>query len=145
MYCAYVYFAETSVQYPFGFGLSYTTFEYKNLQISKKEFTPGENITVSVDVINTGNVAGKESLLLFTSDLVASLTPDVRRLRAFDKVALAPGQSKTVSFTINADDLAFVNADGKWTLEEGEFMIQIGDQTVMTTCTETKIWDTPNR
>ena len=142
---AYDYGAETSVQYPFGFGLSYTTFEYNNLQINKKEFAPGETIIVSVDITNSGNVAGKESLLLFSSDIVASLTPDVRRLRAFDKVELAPGQSKTVSFTINADDLAFVNADGKWTLEEGEFMIQVGDQTVMTTCTETKIWKTPNR
>ena len=142
---AYDYGAETSVQYPFGFGLSYTTFEYNNLQINKKEFAPGETIIVSVDITNSGNVAGKESLLLFSSDIVASLTPDVRRLRAFDKVELAPGQSNTVSFTINADDLAFVNADGKWTLEEGEFMIQVGDQTVMTRCTETKIWETPNR
>ncbi|NLZ94837.1 MAG: beta-glucosidase, partial [Bacteroidales bacterium] len=142
---AYDYGAETSVQYPFGFGLSYTTFEYDNLQIDKKEFTPGETIVVSVDIKNTGKVAGKESLLLFTSDLVASLTPDVRRLRAFDKVELRPGENKTVSFTINADELAFVNADGKWTIEEGEFMIQVGGQAVITTCTETKIWDTPNR
>ncbi len=142
---AYNYGAETSVQYPFGFGLSYTAFEYNNLQINKKEFAPSEDIIVSVDISNIGKVAGKESLLLFSSDLVASLTPDVRRLRAFDKVALAPGESKTVSFTINADNLAFVNADGKWTIEEGEFMIQVGDQTVKTTCTETKIWDTPYR
>ncbi|MFA5555348.1 MAG: glycoside hydrolase family 3 N-terminal domain-containing protein, partial [Phycisphaerae bacterium] len=111
---AYDYGAETSVQYPFGFGLSYTTFVYDNLQINKKEFIPGETITVSVDIKNSGSVTGKESLLLFTSDLVASHTPDVRRLRAFEKVELAPGESKTVTFTINADDLAFVNTDGRW-------------------------------
>ena len=81
---AYDYGAETSVQYPFGFGLSYTTFEYANLKIDKAEFAPGEFITISVDVKNAGSVTGKESLLLFTRDLVASLTPDVRRLRAFD-------------------------------------------------------------
>lgn len=142
---AYDYGAETSVQYSFGYGLSYTTFEYSNLHINKKEFAAGEDIMITVDIQNTGKVAGKESLLLFSSDLVASITPDVRRLRAFDKVELSPGQSKTVTFTINANDLAFVNAEGKWTLEEGEFMIQVGDQTVLTKCTATKIWDTPNK
>ena len=133
------------MQYPFGFGLSYTSFEYTNLKIDKKEFVPGELITISVDVKNSGSVTGKESLLLFTSDLVASLTPDVRRLRAFDKVELQPGQSKTVSFTINADELAFVNANGKWTIEEGEFRFQVGDLADIAKCTQTKIWDTPNR
>lgn len=142
---AYDYGAETSVQYSFGFGLSYTTFEYTNLKIDKKEFVPGELITISVDVKNTGSVTGKESLLLFTSDLVASLTPDVRRLRAFDKVELQPGQSKTVTFTMNADELAFVNADGKWTIEEGDFRFQVGDLADIAKCTQTKIWNTPNR
>ncbi|HHW80623.1 MAG TPA: beta-glucosidase, partial [Bacteroidales bacterium] len=142
---AYDYGAETSVQYSFGYGLSYTTFEYSNLHINKKEFAAGEDIMITVDIQNTGKVAGKESVLLFSSDLVASITPDVRRLRAFDKVELSPGQSKTVTFTINANDLAFVNAEGKWTLEEGEFMIQLGDQTALTKCRETKIWNTPNK
>ena len=142
---AYDYGAATSVQYPFGFGLSYTTFEYTNLKIDKREFTPGEMITVSINVKNSGALKGKESLLLFTSDLVASLSPDVRRLRAFDKVELAPGQTKNVTFTINAEELAFVNANGKWTIEEGEFKFQIGDQTQTIRCTQTKIWDTPNR
>jgi beta-glucosidase len=142
---AYDYGAETSVQYPFGFGLSYTTFEYANLKIDKKEFAPGELITISVDVKNAGSVTGKESLLLFTSDLVASLSPDVRRLRAFDKVELAPRQSKTVTFTIKADELAFVNADGKWTIEKGEFRFQIGNLADIAKCKQTKIWNTPNR
>ena len=142
---AYDYGAETSVQYSFGYGLSYTTFEYSNLHINKKDFAAGEDIMITVDIQNTGKVAGKESLLLFSSDLVASITPDVRRLRAFDKVELAPGQSKTVTFTINANDLAFVNAEGKWTLEEGEFMIQVGNQTALIKCKATKIWDTPNK
>ena len=142
---AYDYGAETSVQYPFGFGLSYTTFDYSNLTIDNKEFAPGEVITVTVNVKNSGSVAGKESVLLFTSDLVASLTPDVRRLRAFDKVELQPGENKTVTFTMNADELAFVNAGGKWTIEEGGFRFQIGDLTDVVKCTQTKIWETPNR
>ncbi len=141
----YDYGAQTSVQYPFGFGLSYTTFAYSNLRVDKSDFVSGDNITVSVDVTNSGSVAGKESVLLFSSDLVASLSPDVRRLRAFDKISLAPGETKTVSFNLTADDLAFVNEHGKWTLEEGEFKLQAGDQIAMINCTKTKIWDTPNR
>lgn len=142
---AYDYGAQTSVQYPFGFGLSYTTFAYGNLQVDKTDFVSGDNIDVSVAVSNTGGVAGKEAVLLFSSDLVASLSPDVRRLRAFDKILLNPGETKTVTFTLAADDLAFVNENGKWTLEEGEFKLQVGDQIVMVNCTKTKIWDTPNR
>ena len=141
----YDYGAETSVQFPFSFGLSYTTFEYSGLKIDKSEFVSGEPITISVNVKNTGKVTGKESVLLFSSDLVASVSPDVRRLRAFDKIELKSGEVKNVTFTINADDLAFVNAEGKWTLEEGDFKIQIGDLTETTKCTQTKIWDTPNK
>ena len=141
----YDYGAETSVQYPFGYGLSYTTFEYSDLQIDKSEFIPGEPISISVNVKNTGEVTGKESVLLFTSDLVASISPDVRRLRNFDKIELAPGEIKKVVFEINANDLAFVNAEGKWTIEEGDFKFQIGDVADIAKCTETKIWDTPNK
>lgn len=141
----YDYGAETSVQYPFGYGLSYTTFEYSDLQIDKKEFTAGNPISISVNVKNTGEVTGKESVLLFTSDLVASISPDVRRLRDFEKIELAPGESKQVVFTINADDLAFVNAEGKWTIEEGEFKFQIGNVADIAICTETKVWSTPNK
>lgn len=141
----YDYDAETAVQYPFGFGLSYTTFEYTNLIIDKKSFVPGDTITVTVDVKNTGEMAGKESVMLFTSDLVASITPDVRRLRAFRKINLQPGEQKTVALKIAADDLAFVNPDGKWTLEAGDFKFQVGNLADKVTCTQTKIWDTPNR
>lgn len=141
----YDYDAETAVQYPFGFGLSYTMFEYTNLIIDKKSFVPGDTITVTVDVKNTGEMAGKESVMLFTNDLVASITPDVRRLRAFRKINLQPGEQKTVALKIAADDLAFVNPDGKWTLEAGDFKFQVGNLADKVTCTQTKIWDTPNR
>ena len=142
---AYDYGAQTSVQYPFGFGLSYTTFEYTNLAVDKKEFKSGDSIQISIDVKNTGNVAGKESVLLFSSDLVASVTPDVRRLRAFDKVMLNPGETKTVKLKLAANDLAFVNERGKWTLEAGDFRLQAGNLTDNIKCTATKTWDTPNR
>lgn len=142
---AYDYGAQTSVQYPFGFGLSYTTFGYSNLKVDKKSFAAGDVITVSVDVKNTGAVAGKEAVLLFSSDLVASLSPDVRRLRAFEKIALQPGETKTVTLQLPANDLAFVNENGKWTLEEGEFKLQAGNQIEMINCTQTKVWNTPNR
>ena len=84
-------------------------------------------------------------MLLFSSDLVASLTPDVRRLRAFEKVELHPGETKTVTLKVRGSDLAFVGYDGKWILEEGDFLIQAGDQTVNIVCNETKKWETPNR
>ena len=115
------------------------------MKIDKKEFLPGETLTITVNVKNTGSVAGKEAVLLFTSDLVASLSPDVRRLREFKKIDLKPGETKEVSFTLNADDLAFVNAEGKWTIEEGEFRFQIGNITNTVKCTKTKNWDTPNK
>ncbi len=142
---AYDYGAQTTVQYPFGYGLSYTTFEYENVSVSHSGFTSGDILTVNVDVTNKGTVAGKESVLLFSSDIVASLSPDVRRLRAFEKISLEPGETKTVSLRLPADDLAFVNEDGKWALEEGEFMLQVGDKIETIWCGETKIWDTPNR
>jgi beta-glucosidase len=141
----YDYDAETSVQYPFGFGLSYTTFEYANLTIDRKSFVPEDTITVTVDVKNTGAMAGKETVMLFTSDLVASITPDVRRLRAFRKINLQPGEQKTVTLKVAANDLAFVNPEGKWILEEGDFKFQVGDLVDKVTCAQTKIWQTPNR
>ncbi len=142
---AYNYDAQVSVQWMFGYGLSYTTFAYSNLKVDKSNFSAADELTFTVDVTNTGNVAGKESVLLFSSDLVASLTPDIRRLRAFEKVALQPGETKTVTLKVPASDLAFVGYDGKWILEAGDFRIQVGNQTVDVVCNETKKWETPNK
>lgn len=142
---AYDYGARTDVQYPFGFGLSYTTFEYSNFTVDKKDFMPGDILTVSVEVKNTGKVAGKESVMLFSSDLVASLSPDVRRLRAFEKIELQPGETKKVMLKLPANDLAFANEKGKWTIEEGNFRLQVANQTQNIKCLKTKVWETPNR
>ena len=141
---AYDYDAKVVLQWPFGYGLSYTSYIYSNLRVDKTRFTADDVLTVSVDVKNSGSRAGKEAVLLYSSDLVASLTPDNKRLRAFDKVALEPGETKTVSFTLPAKDLAFVGADGRWTLEEGAFTLKVGRLTQNVQCTKTKIWDTPN-
>lgn len=141
----YDYDAVVAVQWAFGYGRSYTTFGYDNLRVDHVEFGPADSITVSVDVTNTGHRAGKESVLLFSSDKVASLVPDGRRLRAFKKVELQPGETKTVSFTLPASDLAFVGADGRWVLEQGDFRLQAGDKAIDITCTETKRWTTQNR
>lgn len=118
---------------------------YANLTIDRKSFVPEDTITVTVDVKNTGAMAGKETVMLFTSDLVASITPDVRRLRAFRKINLQPGEQKTVTLKVAGNDLAFVNPEGKWILEEGDFKFQVGNLADKVTCTQTKIWDTPNR
>jgi beta-glucosidase len=120
---------EYDTQFPFGFGLSYTSFEYSNLVIDKKSFSPGETATINVTVKNTGSREGKEVVQLFVSDLVASLTPDVKRLRGFEKVDLTPGESKTVTFKLPLKNLAFVNTDNKRTLEAGDFKIQVATQT----------------
>ena len=141
---AYNYDAKVSLQWPFGYGISYTTYEYSNLKVDKNKFTADDVLTVSVDVKNTGAKAGKEAILLYSSDLIASIVPDNRRLRDFTKIELQPGEVKTVTFQLPAKKLAFVGADGKWTLEEGDFILKIGNQTVGTACTQTKIWDEPN-
>ena len=141
---AYNYDAKVSLQWPFGYGLSYTTFAYSNLKVDKSQFTASDVLTVTVDVKNTGSRAGKESVLLYSSDLVASIVPDNRRLRDFTKIALEPGEVKTVTFSLPAKSLAFVGADGRWTLEEGDFILKVGNQTVGTACTEAKVWDEPN-
>ncbi len=141
---AYNYDAKVSLQWPFGYGLSYTTFEYSNLRADRTEFTADDVITVSVDVKNTGTRAGKEAVLLYTSDVVASLTPDNRRLRDFTKVELQPGETKTVTFRLPAKSMAFVGADCRWTLEEGDFVLRVGRLEQKVVCTKTKIWDEPN-
>ena len=142
---AYDYNAKITQQWGFGYGLSYTTYKYSNLKVSQSDFRHGDIIKVSVDVKNTGKVAGKESVLLFSSDLIASMVPDGRRLRAFDKIELQPGETKTVTFDLNADDLAFVSYDGKWVLEEGDFKLMIADQSADIHCEKTYQWQSANR
>mgnify|MGYP000736450578 FL=1 len=142
---AYDYNAKITQQWGFGYGLSYTSYQYSNLKVSQSDFRHGDIIKVSVDVKNTGKVAGKESVLLFSSDLISSMVPDGRRLRAFDKIELQPGETKTVTFDLNADDLAFVGYDGKWVLEEGNFKLMIADQTVNIHCEKTYQWQSANR
>ena len=141
---SYNYNAVMDVQWPFGHGLSYTKFVYSNMTVSHSEFTADDVLKVTVDVTNSGNIAGKESVLLFSSDIYAGSTPDVRRLRAFDKIELAPGETKTVELELSAKDLAYVNYYGKWTIEAGDFALSIGDQNMMVKCTETIVWDEPN-
>lgn len=142
---AYDYNAKITQQWGFGYGLSYTSYKYSNLKVSQSDFRHGDIIKVSVDVKNTGKVAGKESVLLFSSDLIASIVPDGRRLRAFDKVELQPGETKTMTFELKADDLAFVGWNGKWRLEEGDFKLMIADQSADIHCTDTYQWPTDNR
>lgn len=142
---AYDYNAKITQQWGFGYGLSYTSYKYSNMKVSQSDFRHGDIIKVSVDVKNTGKVAGKESVLLFSSDLIASMVPDGRRLRAFDKVELQPGETKTMTFELKADDLAFVGWNGKWRLEEGDFKLMIADQSADIHCTDTYQWPAANR
>ena len=154
---SYNYDAVMDVQWPFGHGLSYTTFAYSELTCvisgsdqpvmpgsDRASFKAGDVLKVSVKVTNTGDRAGKEAVLLYSSDLVASLIPDVKRLRGFEKIELQPGESKVVTFDLPAHELAFVGSDGKWRLEAGDFRLACGGQGVMVKCSETKVWDTPN-
>ena len=141
---AYNYDAKVSLQWPFGYGMSYTTYEYSNLKVDKTQFTADDVLKITVDVKNTGKCAGKEAVLLYSSDLIASVVPDNKRLRDFTKIELQPGEEKTVTFELPAKNLAFVGADGKWTLEEGDFALKVGNQVVNAACTQTKTWETPN-
>jgi len=142
---AYDYNARITQQWGFGTGMSYTTFDYSNLTVDRKEFTKNDTLTISIDITNSGHREGKESVLLFTSDLVASMVPDGRRLRGFEKIGLQPGERQTVSFKLPANELAFVGYDGRWTLEEGEFLIAVGTEKAKVRCSETFTWVTPNR
>ena len=141
----YNYDSVMDVQWEFGFGLSYTTYSYSNLKVDKTSFTADDVLTVSVDVTNTGKVAGKESVLLYSKGLVASSTPDNIRLRNFEKIELNPGETKTVTMQLKGSDLAFVGYDGKWRLEKGDFKLKCGNQWTDIQCSETKVWDTPNK
>ena len=146
---SYNYDAVMDVQWPFGYGLSYTTFAYSDLKVAisgsdRDSFKAGDVLKVSVKVTNTGNRTGKEAVLLYSSDLVASLIPDVKRLRGFEKIELQPGESKVVTFELPAEELAFVGGDGKWRLEKGDFRLACGGLGALVKCTETRVWDTPN-
>lgn len=124
----YNYEGDFNPEYHFGFGMSYTTFNISNLKINKTSFAnkPKEEIIVSVDVKNTGNVEGKEVVQLYSSDLFASLVPDVKRLRRFEKVSLKAGESKTITFKLTLDDLAFYNLQSERVIEAGDFELQVG-------------------
>jgi len=127
----YNYDADYNPQYQFGHGLSYTTFKYSDIKLSSNTLKKGETLTISVNITNTGKVTGKEAVLLYISDLVASnVSPDVKRLRGFEKIELKANETKTVSFKINADNIAYVNSASKWVTENGEFSIQLADKRI---------------
>jgi beta-glucosidase len=138
----YFYAADNTVQYSFGSGLSYSTFEYSDLTVNKTHFKPNDDLTFAVNVKNNGKVVGKDAVLMFVSEAVASITPDNRRLRAFDKIELASGETKTITFKIKASDLSFIGMDNKWHLEKGLFIVHVGNQTLKIYNDATKIWST---
>ncbi|WP_346761225.1 glycoside hydrolase family 3 N-terminal domain-containing protein [Agaribacillus aureus] len=117
-------------QWPFGFGLSYTSFEYSELKLNKAVFTTDEAIEVSVKLTNSGKVKGKEAIELYTTDLYASVSPSVKRLKRFQKVELGPGESNTFKFELTSNDLSFINTSGQRVVEKGAFKLSIGDQTI---------------
>ncbi|WP_132433809.1 glycoside hydrolase family 3 N-terminal domain-containing protein [Natronoflexus pectinivorans] len=123
----YDYESDFAIQYPFGFGLSYTTFEYSHLKVSSDQLTANESIEISVNVKNTGDRQGKEVVKLFTSLHYASITPDVQRLRRFDKITLEPGEEKMVTFTLTPQDISFINARNDRVNEAGYFDVMISD------------------
>ena len=137
----YNYDAVMDVQWPFGHGLSYTSFDYSDFKCSKSEFRSGDVLDFEVTVTNTGSVAGKEAVLLYSSDIIASLVPDVKRLRAFTKISLQPGESETVMLYVPADELAFVGHDGKWHLEKGAFRFAAGNCSTIADCVETTVFN----
>jgi beta-glucosidase len=113
-------------QFEFGEGLSYTTFAYGDLQLGKQSISANEEMPVTVTVTNTGKRAGKEAVLVYVSDLVASIAPPNRRLRRFAKINLEPGQKRTLTFKLRREDLSFIGADNKPTVEPGEFEVIVG-------------------
>lgn len=140
----YNYDAVMDVQWEFGAGVSYTSYTYSNFKVNRSSFKAEDELSFSIDVTNVGEMAGKETVLLYSSDLYASLTPDNIRLRNFEKVVLEPGETKTVVFKLKGSDLSFVGTDKKWRLEEGEFRMMCGGETLLIHCLETKVWETPN-
>lgn len=122
----YNYAAEYNPQYEFGYGLSYTTFKFENLKLSAEKIKANQELTVSVEVSNTGNREGKEVVELYLSDLYATLTPDSRRLRGFEKINLKPGEKQTITFKLNQKDFSFTHLDNRSVVEPGEFKVKIG-------------------
>lgn len=116
--------------YPFGFGLSYSTFEYHNLHLDKTKMKIGENLTVSVDIKNTGSIDGHEVVQLYIRDLVASVTRPIKQLKGFEKVLIKAGETKTVTFQLSNDDLGFYDYNGKYVVESGDFKIFVGGNSV---------------
>ncbi|GHU68417.1 glycosyl hydrolase [Bacteroidia bacterium] len=137
---AYNYEADYNPQYEFGFGLSYTDFEYSNLTIGKTEYSPDETIHIQVDITNKGQRSGKETVQLFTSDLYASVTPDIQRLRRFEKIELQPGETRTVDFTLTAKDLSFVKSGAQRIAEAGDFVIRVDGLRKKITFTSDKLF-----
>lgn len=112
--------------YPFGYGLSYTTFEYSDLEISPKVITPNERVQVSLKVTNTGKRAGDEVVQLYTRDVISSVTTYEKNLAGFERIHLRPGETQTVTFTLDRKHFELLNADMKWVVEPGEFSIMAG-------------------
>lgn len=123
---------ENTPQYPFGFGLSYSKFEYSNLKLGKKSFAKNETITVTVDVKNNSKVDGKEVVQLYIRDLVASVTRPVRELKGFEMTEIKAGETKTVSFEINEKTIEFYTANKKWEVEAGDFQVFVGGSSMST-------------
>lgn len=117
---------EKTPQFPFGFGLSYTTFEYKNLKLDKETYTKGEKVNVSVELTNTGNFDGKEVVQLYIRDVTASLSRPVKELKGFELVDLKKGESKTIRFTLTENELGFFDNDGNYLFEPGTFKVFVG-------------------
>ncbi|MDB0020714.1 glycoside hydrolase family 3 C-terminal domain-containing protein [bacterium] len=123
---AYNYVGKLNNLYEFGYGLSYTNFEYKDITIENDSINPDDSLSISLTVYNSGDVDGQEIVQVYVSDLFASITPDNKRLRAFDKVFIKSGESKKVSFSISAKDFSFVNLENKYVLESGDFTVHVG-------------------
>jgi beta-glucosidase len=113
-------------QFPFGFGMGYTTFEYANLRVSPAQLSQGETIEVSADVTNTGSRRGSDVAQLYVRDQVGDVTRPVRELKGFERVALEPGETRRVKFTLSSDDLAFTNQELQRVTEPGKFDVWIG-------------------
>jgi beta-glucosidase len=122
--------------YPFGHGLSYTTFQTSGLKVEKGKIKKGENIKITVNVKNTGSIKGKETVLLYLNDVAALVTRPNKQLKAFKKIELDPGQTEQLSFTLTPDDLSFIGVDLKRIVEPGDFKIIVGNETVMFSVTK---------